>query len=51
MTNIQLDIHGILKAAKAVGVQHYFIENENPDYDPTDTGYYCLYEEFEEVSR
>ena len=28
----QLDIPGILKAAKAVGVQHYFIEDESPDH-------------------
>lgn len=28
----QLDIPGILKAAKAVGVQHYFIEDESPNH-------------------
>ena len=28
----QLDIPGILKAAKAVGIQHYFIEDESPNH-------------------
>jgi sugar phosphate isomerase/epimerase len=28
----QLDIPGILRAAKAVGVQHYFIEDESPNH-------------------
>jgi sugar phosphate isomerase/epimerase len=28
----QLDIPGILKAAKAVGVQHYFIEDESANH-------------------
>jgi len=28
----QLDIPGILKAAKAVGIQHYFIEDESPSH-------------------
>jgi len=28
----QLDIPGILKAAKAIGIQHYFIEDESPNH-------------------
>ena len=28
----QLDIPGILRAAKAAGIQHYFIEDESPNH-------------------
>jgi len=28
----QLDIPGILKAAKSIGIQHYFIEDESPNH-------------------